>query len=120
MAKGPELSRSDLRSVATFQKIILICILAYFVLFVSQFALPVALRIFVAIPALGLMITSAVFVFLLSTKVYSLGLGLLLAFLTLIPLIGLIMLLIINGKATSILRAHDIPVGFLGANLSDL
>jgi len=40
--------------------------------------------------------------------------------LTIIPLIGLIVLLIINSKATSALRAAGVRVGLLGANLNDL
>jgi hypothetical protein len=40
--------------------------------------------------------------------------------LTIIPLVGLIVLLVINSKATSALRASGVRVGFLGANLSDL
>lgn len=42
------------------------------------------------------------------------------AILTLIPCIGLIVLLIINGKATSILKQNDVRVGLIGANMSDL
>ena len=38
------------------------------------------------------------------------------AFLALIPLIGLISLRVVNGKATRILRVNGIKVGLLGAN----
>ena len=46
--------------------------------------------------------------------------GIVCGLLALIPCIGLITLLIINSKATSILRRNGIRVGFLGANLADL
>lgn len=48
------------------------------------------------------------------------GLGIVLGILTLIPCIGLIVLLVINGKATGVLRENGIGVGLLGANLSKL
>jgi len=35
--------------------------------------------------------------------------------LSLVPLIGLLVLLVVNGKATNILRQNDIKVGLLGA-----
>jgi hypothetical protein len=40
--------------------------------------------------------------------------------LALIPCIGLLTLLIINSKATGILRQNGIRVGFLGADLAQL
>jgi hypothetical protein len=40
--------------------------------------------------------------------------------LALLPCFGLLVLLIINGKATSILRANNIKVGLLGADMSSL
>jgi hypothetical protein len=59
-------------------------------------------------------------VFLLAIKVYSTGVGVLLGILTLVPCIGLIVLLIVNGKATGILKQNGIKVGLLGANLSQI
>jgi len=56
-----------------------------------------------------------VFVFLLATKLYGTALGVLLGILTIIPLVGLIILLIVNAKAIKILRAAGIDVGLLGA-----
>ena len=120
MDEKPMLSRADLRSVATYQKGILVCILAYLLLVALQFALPTEVRLFLALAAVAVSITATVFVFLLATKVYSTGLGVLLGILTLIPCVGLIVLLIINGKATAVLKAHGIRVGLLGASMSDL
>jgi hypothetical protein len=85
-----------------------------------QFVIPEEARIFLLIALAPLGIASTVFVFLLATKVYSQGTGIVLAILTLIPCIGLIVLLIINAKATTILKKHGIGVGLLGANSSDL
>lgn len=111
------LSDVDIRTIAKRQKILLICILIYLIAVISQFALPEAVR-----PMLGLLIipvslTAMVFIFLLATKIYSTGVGVLLGILTLIPLIGLIPLLMVSGKATGILREHGIQVGLLGAKM---
>jgi hypothetical protein len=110
--------RDDLRKVAGYQKGILVCILIYLVCVALQFALPANARLFVALGVLVVGVAATVFVFLLSIQVYSTGLGILYAILTMVPCVGLLMLLIINGKATTILRNNGIPVGFLGADLS--
>ncbi len=115
---APRLSRQDIRSVALYQKIILACILAQILAIVVSYAMPPALRLLMGLGLLGVGLVSTVFVFLLATKVYSPGLGVLFAILTFFPCIGLVMLLIINGKATSVLRAHGYTVGLLGADLS--
>ncbi len=111
--------RSDLREVAKYQRGIIFCILFYLFAVVAQFLLPPELRLFLAIGALGLGIVSTVFVFLLAIKVYNVGLGVFLGILTLVPCIGLIVLLTVNGKATAILKANGIRVGLLGANSND-
>ena len=112
--------RDDVRSVATFQKGILMCILVYFVAVIAQFAIPPELRFFVALGVLVVGLVGTVFVFLLAIKVYSAGVGILLGILTLVPCIGLIVLLIVNGKATEILKQNGIRVGLLGADLSQI
>ena len=109
-------SRDDLRSVARFQKGILVCILIYLIAVIGQFALPVEIRPIIGILLAG--IGSAVFVFMLAMKVYGTGLGIVLGILSLVPLIGLIVLLIVNGKATGVLKQNGIKVGLLGANIS--
>ena len=71
-----------------------------------------------AVAVIGLI--GLVLVFLLATKVYGTALGVLLGILTLVPCVGLIVLLIVNGKATSVLRQNGHRVGLLGADLSKL
>lgn len=114
------LSRDDLRSTALYQKGILCCILAYFLLVGVSFVLPPEVRLLLAVVALLISIAATMFVFLLATKVYSTALGVALGILTLIPFIGLIVLLSINGQANAILKKHGIKVGLLGAKLADL
>ena len=113
-------SLADLRSVAQFQKGILVCILIYLVAVVAQFAIPQDVRPLVGLGVLVVGLVGTVFVFLLATKVYNVGIGILLGILTLIPCLGLIVLLVVNGKATSILKRNGIKVGLLGADLSQI
>ena len=113
-------SREDLRAVAKYQKGILVCILIYLIAVFGQFALPVELRFILALGVVLVAIAGAVFVFLLAIKVYGAGLGTLFGILSLVPLLGLLVLLIINGKATTILRQNGIKVGFMGAKLSEV
>lgn len=113
-------SREDLRNVAMYQKGILVCILIYLLAVIFQFAVPAQLRLLLGVGVLVLGLAGTVFVFLLAMKVYSVGVGILLGILTFIPCIGLLVLLMVNGKATSILKQNGIRVGLLGANLSDI
>ena len=113
-------SRDDLRKVARFQKGILVCILIYLLAVVSQFALPPDLRPLVGVGVLLAVIVGAVFVVLLATNVFGTGLGILLGILSLVPCFGLVILLIVNGRATKILKQNGIKVGFLGADVSSI
>lgn len=109
--------QEDVRSVALYQKGILVCILIYLCAVVGQFLLPPELRIVVGLAILLVGLAGTVFVFLLATKVYGVGLGILFGILTFIPCIGLLMLLVINGKATNVLRQNGYRVGLLGAKM---
>jgi hypothetical protein len=51
-------------------------------------------------------------------KVYNTALGVLLGLLTFVPCINLIVLLVVNSKATSVLQLNGYKVGLLGADLS--
>ncbi len=105
----------DLKQIASYQKVILICILIYLGGVVGQFLIPVEMRMALALVVLVVMLVATVFVFLLATKLYGVVAGILLGILTLIPLIGLLVLLIVNGKATQTLKDNGISVGLLGA-----
>jgi len=113
-------NREDLLSVAQYQKGILVCILIYFIAVICQFAVPPELRPIIVIGVLVVGLAGTIFVFLLAIKVYSTGVGVLLGILTFIPCLGLIVLLVVNGKATEILKQNGIKVGLLGANLSQI
>ena len=110
----------DLRGVALCQKGILVCILIYLLAVVGQFALPPQLRPILGLGVLALGVVGLVFVLLLSVKVYHVAVGILLGLLTMVPCFGLLVLLIINAKATAILRNNGYRVGLLGASLSEI
>lgn len=112
--------REDLRSVAVYQKGILICILIYLVAVFGQFAVHPSVRGFVAIGVMAIGLTAAVFTFLLAMKTHGTVSGILLGILCLIPCVGLIVLLIINSKATNVLKQNGIKVGLLGADISSI
>jgi hypothetical protein len=119
MSSGaPQLTRQDLYNVAIYQKVILWCILAYFIAVVGQFAVPQEARLLLGLVFIAVAVLATVFVFMLALKVYSVAMGIVLGVLTLIPCIGLITLLIINQKATGLLTKHGYRVGLMGADLS--
>jgi hypothetical protein len=122
LSQGPAVGvlsgrREDVRSVALYQKGILVCILLYLCAVLGQFLVPEQLRIFIGLGVLLIGLAGTVFVFLLAIKVYGVGLGILLGVLTFIPCVGLIVLLVVNNKATNVLRQNGYTVGLLGAKL---
>ena len=113
-------TREDLRSVARYQKGVIVCILIYLLAMLCQFAIPPELRMFLGIGVLFVGLTGAVFAFLLAIKTHGTGQGILLGILCLVPCVGLLVLLIINSKATSVLKQNGIKVGLLGADLKSI
>jgi hypothetical protein len=87
---------------------------------IGQFAVPAELGFIIGLGVLVVGLVGTVFVFLLAIKVYNTGVGVLLGILTLVPCIGLFVLLVVNGKATGVLKQNGIKVGLLGANLSQI
>jgi hypothetical protein len=101
--------------VAKYQKGVLVCILIYFLAVVGQFALPLEVR-----PLLGLGVLAAVFTILLAMKTHGTVFGIILGILCLVPILGLLILLLVNQKATTVLQSNGKKVGLLGANLGSL
>ena len=113
-------SRKDVKRVAQYQKGVIMCILIQLIVMVSQFAVPADLLPILSAGLVIAGIASTVFVLLLAMKVYSPGLGVLLGILALVPCVALIVLLIVNGKATDVLRQNGVRVGLFGANLAQI
>jgi hypothetical protein len=114
------MEKAQIRSIAIYQKVILVCILLYIVGVLASLAMPPAMKLLVGLAMIPVGLVSMVFVLMLSLQLYSLPVGIILGLLTLVPLIGLIVLLRINGKATKILQEHGLKVGLLGASLSEV
>jgi hypothetical protein len=112
--------REDLRSVARFQKGILVCILLQIILFIAQLIAPPEIKWLFALAYLPVALAGTVFAVLLALKVYNAVLGVLFGLATLLPCIGLIALLAINQRATGVLTQNGIKVGLMGASLSQV
>lgn len=64
-------------------------------------------------------IFGAVCVLLMSMKVYHPVVGVFMAVLAIIPILGLLVLVSMNGRANKILKDNGLRVGLLGANLAE-
>jgi hypothetical protein len=106
----------DLQKVAMRQRAIMFCILGEIALIVVLYGVPATMSPFVLLAILATSIIASVFVFMLALLVFNTTLGILLGILTLIPYLGIVPLLVVNRKATGILRQNNIRVGLLGAN----
>jgi hypothetical protein len=109
----------DLKKVAKQQRTLIYCILTEILLMVARIAVSGSipmLGLLFALIYLGVAVTAAVFIFMLAISLYNVGLGVVLGILALIPLLGLLILLMVNGKATKLLRSHGVRVGLLGAD----
>ena len=113
-------SREDLWKVARYQRGIIFCILIQIGVLIGAGVLPAELQLLANLGLLAAAVAGAVYVFLLAIQVYGIGLGVLLGVLALVPLLGLLILLIVNGKGTRVLRDNGIRVGLLGADPSSI
>lgn len=62
------------------------------------------------------MLFAIVSIFLLANELMHTAVAVICGALMCVPCVSLIMLLIVNQKATGFLQAHGVPVGFLGAD----
>src|SRR6516162_478862 len=85
--------REDLRSIAISQKRILACFLLYIGVGIGDLLLPVEWQPYLGLGVILLGLVATVFVVLFAIKVYSNALGVVMGILTLLPCIGLIVLL---------------------------
>jgi hypothetical protein len=119
-AEGSPFGQQELRRIAVHQKGVLACILVYLLCVGGRFVAPAGLGPYIMGVGLLTSLVGTVFVFLLSSTLYGTGLGVLLALLTLIPLVGLVILLVVNSKASGTLEDNGISVGLMGADLSEI
>jgi len=123
-------SRDELRLIAEWQKVILLCLclyvflaLAIILVLVSWRSPPELLLVFLVFTFLAVHVVSLFCTEILQSKLkdrddypkedhYRLKFGAL-------PPFGLIMLLWVNSKATETLRNHQVTVGYLGADMKE-
>ena len=114
--------RHDLREIARYQRWVIIALLINIVLNVVALFLGQAIQAnpFIQIAFAGIAIAGVLFgvvaIFLLAQKMMGTGMAVLCAILMCVPCVSLIMLLVVNQKATSTLQRAGVKVGFLGAN----
>jgi hypothetical protein len=137
MVSAESRKRENLRTIAIYQMGLIVCFLIQFlsvitiVVFTLAFfpvrpddaigthRLAVEIIRSVGLVLLAASVVAMVFAFLLSLKVYSTAMGIFLAMLTLVPCLGLFVLLVVNSRATFVLRQNGHKVGLLGARLSE-
>jgi hypothetical protein len=102
----------NIDEIAAGQKLVIYAILCYFLAVVAQVAIG-QLALVIALAALGLAIAGVLK--LSSGLMFSTVNKIICVVLMFVPLVGLLMLLVLNSKATSRLRAAGYTVGFLGA-----
>src|SRR5947208_250787 len=108
-ARSPE----DVKAIATYQKGIILCILAQFASGITFAGLREARVVPDEVLVIGVLavyvvvaVTALVCIFQLASRTYGSVAAGLLGLVVLVPCLGLLALLIINGQATSILQAN--------------
>ncbi len=108
----------DLKTVAVAQKTIIVCIVLNILAAVGRVFVPQEWLLLLVAGLVILFLTQTAAVMLLAMKVYSFGTGIIYGIGAMIPCIGLIILLMVNGKANKILTQNGHHVGLFGADLS--
>jgi predicted RNA-binding Zn-ribbon protein involved in translation (DUF1610 family) len=126
--KGKGGKAARMKSIASAQRNLIICILLQIVLYIALLIFGrdqkpeagMALLIICIFAAmLGAGVAGTVYAFMLAIKIHNTTAGVIIGLLTLVPCIGLLVLLAINNSATRLLRDNGYRVGFLGADMSD-
>jgi hypothetical protein len=121
---------ADLRAIAGYQKVLILCLVGHLFIWLGYCgAMALGLddrrgsepfiRIALVLTLLvGLV--AAVFVLLIGVQTRRAALGVILGILTIIPCLGLVMILVASMMATTVLQANGVWVGLLGAKAADL
>lgn len=114
------LTRHELRRIAARQRGVLVSIFGYVLTLLAQFVLPPEYELVCIVAGIAIAIGAAVCVFLLGRMFHSPVVSVLLVILTLIPLVGLCILMVVDRRASGILKGHGIHVGLLGADVRSI
>jgi hypothetical protein len=102
--------------IALNQKYVIYVILAQFVAWSVSMVLPIVGGILLLVT----LIFQLFFVFTFCIANYESGVGVVLGLLSLIPCVGIVVLLIVNSKAIATLKSNGVPVGFWGVPNSSI
>ena len=112
--------------IAKAQRGINLAVLFYFLVIPLMFAMDLVLPnnpvtgMIVGLAFLGVIVFGAIAVYRLAAIIRNRGVAIIYVIGMLVPLLGLLLLLSISQKATTILQEHGVKVGFLGANPSTI
>jgi hypothetical protein len=116
-------AREKLFRVAKYQRWVLLSVLANIVVFATSIlnsfeviSLPSSTRLILGIALIAIATLMILSAFMLANQFYRDATSILCALLMWVPFVSLIVLLIINQKATGYLKQHGIKVGLLGTN----
>ena len=131
-------STADLRQVAWFQKVLILCMLGQVLIWIGHIAFyalaaggpagPGGVKpaadfdpLYVTLAITGLLgVVGAVFVVLIGLKTSGPAVGVLMGLLTLVPCLSLIIIVVVNTQATGVLQRNGVRVGLIGARMSDI
>lgn len=112
-------AEGKVRRVATYQRYVIVAVTANTVVNLLSWFTPTTLPLWIWI--IGLMALAAVAfaipaIYLLASILINRVVGVLCAVLMVVPCLSVIVLLVVNQKATGYLQQHGVRVGFLGVN----
>lgn len=113
-------TQQELRTIAIYQKCVQVAALVYLLMVVVVVASGDALEAFAPTIFLCAALVAAISNLLLANKLFGLMQAIAIGIFSLIPIIGLLLLLKVNGTATWLFRECGYKVGMLGVRLSDL
>ena len=111
--------RDKLRRVAKHQRLVIFALLASIgsnIVAVVAGGQPPAIQLVVLAMGHRCRNLTMVSVFMLANELYNAGIGTLCAILMIVPCVSLIVLLVVNQKATSLLQSNGVRVGFFGTH----
>ena len=107
-------SAIDPRFIASRQRAINVCILAYFLCLIAAHGAPKEIRPLVTLAGLGIGVIGVVCTFSLAARLYNSAMGVVMGLLAFVPLINLVVLLKVTNKANALFRARGVEVGLFG------
>ena len=112
--------RDKVRRVAQYQRWVIFALLFNILMNVisllANFGVIPVPQVVIGLLAIGGALFAMFAIFLLGKELSGVGLGIICALLMIIPCISLLVLLIINQRATSFLQRNGVKVGFLGTS----